>query len=145
MIKVQDIRVSGLRAKGVKCERCWKIGDHNPHTQLCPRCMDALVVWADRTGLRARTNAAIEARQSLAGWKLYGIVFYNRDLKGLDFSGAHMPTDCWNSDFSDCNLKGADFTRSITHTCTFNHTALEAIMREDQRAVIGSNREEHRK
>jgi len=145
MIKAKYTFISAGRAEGVKCERCWKIGYFNPYARLCPRCLDQHVEWAERIGLKDRTEAAIKARKSLAGQNLGGIVFYNRDLKGLDFSGAYMPTDCWGSDFSDCNLKGTNFTRSLTNGCVFNHTALEAIMREDQQAVIESNRKEHLK
>jgi len=45
-IKVGEKHVEVSKAKGTKCERCWKynehVGEHEIHATICPRCIDAI-------------------------------------------------------------------------------------------------------
>lgn len=118
-MKVWNITVT--RAEGIKCERCKKTGDFNPKLQLCFRCINGLIRWADQTGLADEVSQAIKDKTSLAGRKLYGVILSNADLRGMDFSNAIMPVDCFKSDFRGCKLDGADFSRSLTMGSVFDN------------------------
>jgi len=120
------------RDEGVKCERCRSIGDFSPKTQLCIRCISALISWAEETGLAEEVAQAVRDKTSLANRKLYGVILANADLRGMDFSGATMPVDCFRSDFRGCNLQGADFSRSLTTQSVFDKNWSDAIKRIDQ-------------
>ena len=45
-IKVGERHIEVSKAPGEKCERCWKynehIGEHDIHSTICPRCIDAI-------------------------------------------------------------------------------------------------------
>jgi len=45
-IKCGEKHIEVSKAPGLKCERCWKydehIGEHEEHTTICPRCIDAI-------------------------------------------------------------------------------------------------------
>ncbi len=117
----ENTKITVTPAVGVKCERCRKKGDFSPKVQLCIRCINELVHWAKETGLADEVAQAIKDKTSLANRKLYGVILANADLRGMDFSGAIMPVDCFRSDFRGCNLEGADFSRSLTMQSIFDH------------------------
>jgi len=117
----ENIKITVTPHDGVKCERCRKKGDFSPKLQLCVRCINELVNWAKETGLADEVAQAIKDKTSLANRKLYGVILANADLRGMDFSGAIMPVDCFRSDFRGCNLEGADFSRSLTMQSIFDH------------------------
>jgi uncharacterized protein YjbI with pentapeptide repeats len=140
MIKAKYTFISAGRAEGVKCERCWKIGDFNPHARLCPRCLDQHVEWATANGNMSAAHQAVRDKTSLAGRNLLGVIFYKWDLSGMDFSGARMPTDCQGANFTGCNLSGTKFDLALTDGAIFDNGAWQAVMRQDQQALLPKQR-----